>query len=268
MISWNVAGRVKALDAQAERVLALDADLVCLQETTRTTLPVWTELLERAGYRVHAGPDDAHTRARPLSVLSASRSAMRRVKVAHVPWPERVLATRDDATGIELVNVHSPISARPDQVKLRTHLAVYAHLASDRPGPRILCGDLNTPRRELPNGTVWTFARDRYGRLREDRGESWDLAEQALLRGLEPFGFLDAFRTLHGYAQPEISWGWPRWSGGYRLDHLLVRDVRVDACHYQHAWRIDGLSDHSPLVASLGLDAAKRTPRDTTRTPG
>jgi len=72
-----------------------------------------------------------------------------------------------------------------------------------------------------------------------------------LLRGLAPYGFEDAFRTLHGYDAPEISWGWRRWSGGYRLDHLLVDGLELVACAYEHAWREQGLSDHSALLARL-----------------
>jgi hypothetical protein len=51
------------------------------------------------------------------------------------------------------------------------------------------------------------------------RGERWDLAELALIKGLEPLGFRDAFRELHGPERRELSWAWPRWGGGYRLDH-------------------------------------------------
>jgi hypothetical protein len=43
-------------------------------------------------------------------------------------------------------------------------------LASARRAPRVLCGDLNTPRRELPDGDVITFARDSRSRLRPERG--------------------------------------------------------------------------------------------------
>jgi endonuclease/exonuclease/phosphatase family metal-dependent hydrolase len=39
-------------------------------------------------------------------------------------------------------------------------------LAAAAPASRILCGDLNTPRRELPDGGVLSFARDSRGRLR------------------------------------------------------------------------------------------------------
>jgi exodeoxyribonuclease III len=251
LVSWNVARRVKSLEAQFANVLALGADLICLQEITVTTLPVWEALLSRAGYSVqHASPDNAPAPARSLMVLTACREALSTIAIVDVPFPERVLAVRL-CDGTEVVNVHSPISSVPDLAKLRTHLAVFEHLARADARSRVLCGDLNTPRREHRDGTVWTFARDRYGRLREDRGTDWDRAELALLRGLEQFGFRDAFRALHGYEHREISWGWSRWPGGYRLDHLLVAGLEIQRCDYRNDWREAGLSDHAALVATL-----------------
>lgn len=253
VLSWNLAGRVRRLPEQAERVAGVAADVVCLQELTATTLPRWREALVDAGYTgVEAAAGDPQSgRARPLGVLSAARERLRRVPVADVPWPERVLAV-GTLDGVEIVNVHSPISPKPGLAKVRTHEAVHRHLAGAPDRPRILCGDLNTPRRELDDGELWTFARDRWGRLREDRGERWDQAELALLRGLEPYGIRDAFRARHGPGRRELSWKWPRWDGGYRLDHLLASgDFRVLEIEYLHAWRTDGLSDHSPLLARL-----------------
>ncbi|HEY5286403.1 MAG TPA: endonuclease/exonuclease/phosphatase family protein [Solirubrobacteraceae bacterium] len=254
IVSWNLAGRVQRLGEQAERLLALEADHLCLQEVTPNTLIRWEVLLSEAGYDAiqHGEPDPCTERSRPLMVLVASRRATKRVTVADVPWPERVLAVKL-ADGTELINVHSPISPKPDLAKVRTHEAVYAHLAENTVShPRILCGDLNTPRKEHPDGRIWTFARDRYGRLREERGERWDQAELALIRGLEPYGFRDAFRTIHGPTRKELSWEWPRWGGGYRLDHLLTSaECTVEDCRYEHEWRKEGLSDHSALVARV-----------------
>lgn len=253
LLSWNVAGRVKRLPEQAARVLDLEPDVVCLQEVTRSTLPQWRALLSEAGYiGIEHGEFPRAARARPLAVLSAARTPVHAVLVDGVPWPERVLAVHL-SDGTEIVNVHSPISPKPDLAKVRTHEAVHRHLADrEESHPRILCGDLNTPRRENEDGTVWTFARDRYGRLRPDRGERWDRAELALIRGLEPFGYRDAFRHLHPHDTGEISWGWARWNGGYRLDHLIVSsEVTVEHCRYEHPWREEGLSDHSPLLARL-----------------
>ena len=123
--------------------------------------------------------------------------------------------------GLELVNLHSPISPKPGLAKVLTHEAVHRHLAAGA-GPRLVCGDLNTPRREHPDGRVWTFARTRSGRLRPERGERWDAAELALIRGLEPYGFRDAFRARHGLERRELSWEWQQSGGGYRLDHIIV----------------------------------------------
>jgi endonuclease/exonuclease/phosphatase family metal-dependent hydrolase len=185
-------------------------------------------------------------------VLTASRNPLEVVPVAHVPWPERVLAVR--AGSLEVVNVHSPVSPKPDLAKVRTHEAVFEHLRSGA-GPRVVLGDLNTPRKEHRDGSVWTFARDRYGRLRPERGERWDAAEWALIRGLESHGFRDAFRELHGFDSKEPTWEWPRWGGGYRLDHLIASsEVAVTDCTYRHDWRRDDrLSDHSALVAELRI---------------
>jgi exonuclease III len=185
-------------------------------------------------------------------VLTAARAPLHAVLIDDVPWPERALAVHL-SDGTEVVNVHSPISSKPDLAKVRTHEAVHRHLA-DPPAarPRMLCGDLNTPRRERPDGSVWTFARDRYGHLRPERGERWDRAELALVRGLEAYGYRDAFRQLHPESLDELSWEWARWGGGYRLDHLIVSGaVAVEECRYEHRWREDGLSDHSALVAKL-----------------
>jgi exonuclease III len=251
LLCWNVAGRLKRQPEQAELIAELGPDVVCLQEIIPRSAPVWTDALRAAGWEhcAIAQPDGARPE-RPLSVLTAARTPLTQLRIADVPWSERALATRLD--GLELVNVHSPISPKPNLAKVRTHEAVHAHLAAAR-GPRALCGDLNTPRREHPDGRVWTFARTSHGKLRPERGERWDQAELALIKGLEPFGFRDAFRDLHGYERKELSWQWQRWGGGYRLDHLIVsEEVAVPRVEYLHDWRQQaGLSDHSPLLAEL-----------------
>jgi exonuclease III len=253
LVSWNVAGRKTRLREQADRVLELEPDVVCLQEVTAVTAEPWLERLAEAGLSGAVAPLPATREgSRPLAVLTASGDPLELVPVANVPWPERVLAAR--VGPLEVVNVHSPISPKPDLAKVRTHEAVYEHLRSGA-GPRVVLGDLNTPRREHRDGSVWTFARDRHGRLRAERGERWDAAESALIRGLQPDGFRDAFRELNGFESKEPTWEWPRWGGGWRLDHLIASaEVEVSACAYRHDWRReDRLSDHSALVAELGV---------------
>ena len=208
LITWNVAGRVTRQPEQAQAVAAAGPDVVALQEVTARTLPLWRAAL--------AGPASSIARRRStirragaaaaLGVLVAAREPLERLAAPpDVPWPERVLACRLGA--IEILNVHSPIAPAPELAKIRTHEAVAAYLAgAGEPGPRILCGDLNTPRRELADGDVLTFAHDSAGRLRPERGERWDRAERALVHGLRERGWVDAFRALHGYGQREASW--------------------------------------------------------------
>jgi exodeoxyribonuclease III len=254
LLSWNVAGRVRRQSEQAELIAELAPDLVCLQEIRATSARAWTMALQSAGWphialaRSGAPATDPDRR---LSVLTAAKRPLTEVEIdGDLPWPERVLATETD--GLHLVNFHSPISPKPNLVKVRAHEALHAHLASTN-GPTALCGDLNTPRREHIDGRVWTFARTNRGKLRPERGERWDRAELALIKGLEPFGFRDAFRAVHGYERRELSWQWQQWGGGYRLDHLIVSsEVDVETVEYLHDWRQEsGLSDHSPLIARL-----------------
>jgi exodeoxyribonuclease III len=253
LVSWNVAGRRSRLDEQAEHVLGRSPDIVCLQEVTPATAAPWARHLEEAGLEVAGTPLPASREgSRPLGVLTAAREPLAVVPVDDLPWPERVLAARMGE--LEIVNVHSPISSKPGLVKVLTHEAVFRHLSSGA-GPRVVLGDLNTPRREMPDGSVWTFARTRSGRLRSERGERWDGAESSLVRGLERHGFRDAFRALNGFDSKEPTWEWPRTGGGYRLDHLIASaEVEVTTCTYRHDWRReDGLSDHSALVAELSV---------------
>jgi exonuclease III len=256
LVSWNVAGRVRRQTEQAARVASVRPDLVALQEVTRATLDAWRSALGTAGLEhVLTGAELADFPAgrRGLSVLLAAREPLEALGQPPVPWPERVVAARVLAPGtLDVCVVHSPVSQRPGLVKVQTHEALWQYLNAVPDRPWVVCGDLNTPRREHPDGTLWTFARSSRGVLRPERGARWDAAELALLRGLGPAGFRDAFRALHGYGEREPTWTWPN-GGGYRLDHLVVSSrVDVAACDYRHDWRDEGLSDHSALLAELG----------------
>jgi exonuclease III len=253
LITWNVAGRVTRQPEQVAAIGAAAPDVVALQEVTARTLPLWREALAGLGLGSCETALD-HPPApgrRRLGVLTAAREPLERLPGPDaVPWPERVLACR--VAAIEVINVHSPIAPAPELAKVRTHEAVAAYLASaGEAAPRILCGDLNTPRRELADGDVLTFAHDSAGRLRPERGERWDRAERALVHELRERGWVDAFRSLHGYGAREASWTFAHDRGGWRLDHVLLHGLRPVASAYAHDWRRAGLSDHSALVVDI-----------------
>jgi exonuclease III len=253
LLTWNVYGRVTRRPEQVAAVLAADADVIALQEVTPTTVGPWTQDLEQAGYHVLTTADGPRPAGRRrLGLITAARTPLSAAPPVDAPWPERVLVAR--TAGLRIYNVHSPISQSPNRAKVRTHEAVFEHLSRGR-GPRVLCGDLNTPRRETTDGEVLTFARTSSGNLRPERGARHDRAELALIKGLEPHGWRDAFRSLHGYGPRDRSWTWPN-GGGYRLDHVIVsRGIDVRRCEYLHEWREHGLSDHSALLAELRIAA-------------
>ena len=95
--------------------------------------------------------------------------------------------------------------------------------------------------------------------MRRKRGGSatrWDAAERNILTGLAPFGFRDAFRSLHGYSIDAGSWVLRRGDRVVRrrFDHIFVSaELRVAQCQYLHEWREAGLSDHAPIEADVAI---------------
>ena len=260
VLSWNVAGRVRSVPQQATALADQEADLVALQEVRVTSIGAWRTALGALGFEHVLTTLDTHdplVRLAPdrrLGVLLASRgAAIEPLPGPDVPWPERVLVARTNVAGktADICNLHSPISSKPDRVKVRTLEAVAAYLAEASDTPRILAGDLNTPQYESREGEVSSFARMRSGRLRPDYGERHDRAELGIVVGLTEHGFRDAFRALHGYSRRDRSWLYPHGRMGYRLDHILVRGLQIDACDYRHDWRDARLSDHAAIWAAL-----------------
>ena len=263
VITWNVARRSSRLVDQAAALASRAPDVVALPEVTDRTLPLWRLALERIGLSHlrssldHADPSRAPADRRRTGVLLASTAALREPSATlPVPWSETALAAvAATAIGpVEIQCVHVPNAAN-GWVKAHTLGAVRAGLRAAPPMPRVVCGDLNTPRRELESGAVLSFARDSRGRLRPERGPEWDAAELGVVPGLRDLGYRDAYRTLHGYRSREPSWTWQRISGhggGWRLDHLFTSaELEPAACVYHHSWRDEGLSDHSPLEADV-----------------
>ena len=251
VITWNVNRRVSVLAEQAAALAGREPDVVALQEVTARSWPLWRAALETIGLP-HAlcSLDEADPARQPITrrrtgVVIAARELADHDSLP-VPWPETTLAA--EHAGVVIHAAHVPNAAN-GWIKPDTLAALRAGLEPGS-GPRVLCGDLNTPRREKPDGTVISFARDTREQLRPERGERWDSAELGVVPGLRDLGFADAFRAIHGYASKEPRWVW-RHGGGWRLDHLFAAGLEVEAAVYHHTWRDDGLSDHSALEADV-----------------
>lgn len=259
VITWNVARRSSRLVEQAAVLASREPDVVALQEVTGATLTLWRLALERIGLpHVRASLDAAKPPRRGRAgVLLASRTPLRDASTTlAVPRGETALAALA-ATAIGPVEVHClhVPNAANGWVKAHTLEAIRVGLEAAPPLARVVCGDLNTPRRELESGEVLSFARDSRGRLRPERGQRWDAAELGVVPGLRDLGYRDAYRALHGYRSREPSWTWQRIAGhrgGWRLDHLFTSpELEPAASVYHHSWRDQGLSDHSALEADV-----------------
>jgi exonuclease III len=254
IITWNVNRRVSRIAEQAYALAAREPDVVALQEVTARTAALWAAALATIGLPAvrcsldGADPAREPARRRATGVLLAASALADAPGALPVPWPETALAAT--AGGVRVDTVHVPNAAN-GWVKVETLEAVRAGAGAGAGGPRVLCGDLNVPRREHPDGTVVSFARDSRERLRPERGERWDAAELGVVPGLRDLGYRDAFRTVHGYARREPSWTFRRVAGhdgGWRLDHLFASDdLEVLGARYHHDWRDEDLSDHAAL---------------------
>jgi|SRR5215218_1346503 len=272
VITWNVARRSSRLAEQAAALAGREPDVVALQEITERTLPLWRAVLARIGLpHVRASLDEADpsrapAKRRGTGVLLASSTALGDPSATlAVPWPETAVAAEASSAigGVEIHCLHVPNAAN-GWIKARTLQAIRAGLYVAPPRARVVCGDLNTPRRELETGHVVSFARDSRGRLRPERGAEWDEAELGVVPGLRDLGYRDAYRSIHGYGSREPSWTWQRISGhggGWRLDHLFTSaELQPVACRYHHSWRDEDLSDHSALEADIVTSSERRVP--------
>jgi endonuclease/exonuclease/phosphatase family metal-dependent hydrolase len=256
VLSWNVAGRVRSVGAQAAALAARDADVVALQEVRASAAATWGAALAERGlaHQLYSAPPPAGGADRRLGVLIASRLELEELPgVQGLPWPERYAAARvaDAAGAFDVHALHAPLSAKAERVKVVTLERVVGALSGDGP-PAVLVGDFNTPAYESREGEVRSFARTRTGNLRAGYDERHDFAELGIVPGLaRAGGWVDAFRAVHGYAARDRSWMYAGRAFGYRLDHVLVRGLCVDACGYEHGWREGGLSDHSAVWAAL-----------------
>ena len=255
LLSWNIAGRTGARQqAQFRALNTRDWEVLCLQEVTPTNVAGWRGFLEGAGLHVAVSEWPELPRgSRRFAVLIAAIVPLEPLPPLPLPWPERHLAVRAelDGTEIEIHTLHSPLSQKPDRVKVRTLETVFGELADVNGVPRVIAGDFNTPRYESHEGEIFTFARTRTGHPARDTASATTARSLPWSGSFRAVGWRDAFRHLHGYERRDRSWTAPP-GYGWRLDHVIASaELEPVGCDYVHDWRDQGLSDHSAVWAEL-----------------
>ena len=256
LISWNVNGRYgPALLRQLAAVRERGADVVALQEIRTKSVCVWREGLKQAGLEHVIDSSDllalpslsGREYRRIYFNVVASRWPLRRLPGLQLEFPERYLAASvgRPVGAFEIHAAHLPPGSTRGLVKVEMFEALHARLATPCERPRILCGDLNTPRAERDDGTV-----EFWGARHPPHTERWDKAERSVVLGLAEHDLPDVFRALNGYTATDSSWlarrGGQSW--GRRYDHVFAsRRLTPTACRYLHAWREQRLSDHSAI---------------------
>jgi exonuclease III len=198
---------------------------------------------------------------RRYGLLVASRFPLTPASSTHaVHWPERLLSAEVAMPNspVTIHTTHIPPGSSNGWNKIKMLESVLGLVATPSAGPRLLCGDFNVPKLELPDGRVVTAAEHVADgleprlriRFRGDDGRRWDLVERTLMQGGAGRELIDAYRFLHGYGREEFSWYLKRGPlrSGRRFDHVFCSpDLKIVRCEYLHEMRVQGLSDHSAL---------------------
>ena len=257
LLSWNVCagGGETRRPKQLNAIGRCKPDIVALQEITIGSLDAYRDGLTRVGL-VHVVDSFALAPSlrrlvgpRRYGQMVASRWPLTSLKPTEfaIPWPERVLScaiTVPKIGRIELHNTHVPPGASNGWTKIDHLEGVYKRLAKATIVPRILVGDLNTPKLEHHDGSVETWGG------KPGRGNRWDIGERCVVADLADHDLPDVFRDLHGYAKSAFSVvvrGNKR-----RYDHVFAsRSLRACSAKYLHRHRVAKLSDHAPLLVEF-----------------
>ena len=248
LISWNVNGlRACAGKGFADSVLALDADVICLQETKlqeaqmEVALPgyqVYLNCAEKKGYSGTA----IFTRVEPLAVE-------RGMGLDEHDHEGRILRAEFD--DFQLINCYTPNSqkelARLDY-RMRWEADFRAFLAEqDARKPVILCGDLNVAHTEMDIKNAKT----------NRMNAGFTDQERAKMTELLAAGFADSFRVVH---PDEVKYSW--WSyrfhareknAGWRIDYFIVSQRIADKIRAAEIHNEVFGSDHCPVELDIDL---------------
>ncbi len=248
LISWNVNGlRACLTHGFAESFAALDADVVCLQETKMQPGQAdfhpagYAEYFCSAERRGYSGTA-CYCRTAPLAATMG-------VGMAKHDGEGRVITL--EYPGFYLVNCYTPNSGeglRRLGYRMEWEDMFRDYLCGlDGKKPVVLCGDLNVAHEEIDIKNPAANRRSA-GFTDEERGKLTELLGA---------GFADSFRLLH---PDEVKYSW--WSYrmrareknvGWRIDYFLVSRRAADKVRAAEIHNEIFGSDHCPVELVIDL---------------
>jgi exonuclease III len=227
LLSWNIqAGGGSRILLILKKIKESNSNIVTLSEFRNNAagLLIRNGLL-KAGFRYQAVTD---SKPNDNSVIIASK----------IPFSSRLYPMSDpnysgnivtaEFSAFNLMGVYMPHKKK--------HLLFQAaqEAVSISPMPFIIAGDFNSGKNYI-----------------DQKGNSFWYTEE--LVKLEQLGMIDAFRYVNEDVE-EYSW-YSHQKNGFRYDHIYCSsDLKtiIKNCCYNHSWRIDKLSDHSPMFLEMG----------------
>ncbi len=230
LLAWNIRqGGGARLAAIAEALARHEADILIISEyrggdsanRLRTALAV-------LGYRhqTELAPPPGKN-----GVLIAARRPFREHGAVGAGLPEPYRMIRIEVAGLFLSGIYMPNLL----AKVPYWEALIASLAAERDGAALAIGDFNTCRAYVDEpGAIDACAH--------------------FMDKVEEIGFCDLWRRRYPEGR-EFSWYSTR-GNGFRIDHAFLSPTlaaQAGVVRYSHDERLDGLSDHSPLILDLGV---------------
>ncbi|MFT5130355.1 MAG: exodeoxyribonuclease-3 [Rhodothermales bacterium] len=252
LVSWNVNGLRAALrKGGIDDVLALESDVLCLQETKASADVFPSDVLALAAYDLAfcAGERKGYSGTATYSLSAPKAQFCGFGGDPAYDREGRIMGT--DHGDFVLLNIYFPNGKQNDErlaYKMGFYEATLAYCEQLRADGRsvIICGDVNTAHRAIdlarPKGNEKVS-----GFLPEER--AW--MDRFLARG-----YIDTYRHVHGDKTDAYSW-WSMRTGarernvGWRLDYFFVSEDLADRIAAAEIHPGVYGSDHCPVSLDL-----------------